>query len=217
VINEHPTFEELCQTQYVGMRILTNGLRLRRRSRRRRFSALAFASLVLVTAVAAGAYLWREQPGNPLRALATTEEYPPALVQFRFRGGSGTSTHAFEAELKSATRKLASGAYSDAIPALEQLLKTRPGEHEIAAYLGISRYLAAENGEDVRKLLERGMSDDLDYVRRAARWYLANLHLRRGETERAVAHLRHPDFAESAGIYSRLAAGLLDDISSTQK
>jgi len=237
VNDNHPTFEELvelarkvppddteskemqhvrecseCQYQYVGMRLLTNGLELRRRrSRRRRLVSLAVASLVLLVAVGGGTYFW-SQSRSSSPALATNETIPESFLLLRLGRGTPASGETYLSKLRAGVESLAGGNYERAINSFEQLLGERPEDEELYALLGIARYLSRDNSDETMRFLIRGSAHGDSLINRTSQWYLANLRLRRGETVRAQDVLEGLDLGEIDDRFSRSARDLLKKI-----
>lgn len=201
-----------CQYQYVGMRMLTHVVKFRRRTRRRRLLGFAIAGLVFVMVVGGGAYFW-SRPQPSLQALATRDTIPESFVVLRFGRGTAISGGSHLLEFRAGVESLARGDYTHAVDTLEGLLEERPGDPEIHAVLGIARYLSGDNSDETMELLESGASHPDTFINRPSRWYLANLHLRRGETERAQESLKGLDLGEIDDRFSRLARDLRARIS----
>lgn len=201
-----------CSGRYALIQLIHTGRRFER-SRRRGFLLAGVA--VVVVAVAVVSVLWSGSDARSphLEALATDEGYPEWSVEF-FGSGVPAAAMTYEAELRSGVRALAAGELESATETLERLRQRRPDADEVAALLGIAYYLAGNDDVEVARLLEDGSSDPRTYIGRASRWYLANLHLRRGALPRAMNVLESLADETPPEYYSRLAADLLGRLSS---
>ena len=88
--------------------------------------------------------------------------------------------------------------FDDAVRLLSPLNEARPADDEVATGLGIALYLGSDSSDRAEWLLAQGAATQRQDVGHYAKWYLANLYLRRGDLVRATLVLEdistEPDF-----------------------
>jgi len=113
----------------------------------------------------------------------------------------------WEPRVKNAVEALWSGNLENALDALKELRAERPGDPEIAAYLGIALYLSGEQDDSVRVLLLEGAATEWLTLSRYSMLYLANHYLRLGIHSEAIEILS--DLAPARDSPGESAAVLL--------
>lgn len=97
--------------------------------------------------------------------------------------------------------------YDEAVQQLQPLHDAGPLRGEVAAVLGVARYLNGESGPEVEALLRQGHALAADDLRHLSAWYLGNLYLRRGDLVQARVVL--DELAEWPDVPGESAAALL--------
>lgn len=139
---------------------------------------LALAGLVLLGAVTVPRLL-----PNPWADHATRETVPRWYHDFFY----GSRRSLDDRLVARGLDLLVQGRYGAALQMLEPLHDERPRDAEVAAYLGIARYLLGDASGDTVDLLDRGTGSGR--AGRLAGWYLANARLARGEIVQARRQL----------------------------
>jgi len=204
-----------CDMRLAKIIILSTNHRqqMKRRARGRRHLLIA-ASVVVLVGVAAGLAVsgYFSDSSSRLAELATTETIPEPHVHLRFGGSLPASSDLYEYRLKTGMAALVQQDYPLAVETLEDLFEEHAGSAEVAAYLGVARYLSGDNSDRTKALLGQGAQDMHDMISRAATWYLANSCLRSGDTEAAIQLLQSLDPDETDDRYARSSVDLLHQI-----
>ena len=124
---------------------------------------------------------------------ASDENIPPLIYGFIHRVVYPDTVLTFDADhvplVKAALVELERGNYEAAIRRFRDLTARRPGDEDLAGWLGIALYLAGDTGEEVEANLRRGTESHIQPVQRHSVWYLSQHMFRVGQPEEGVLWL----------------------------
>lgn len=182
-----------------------------------RLSALAAALVVaLMLSVVLMSSLFRGAVDDPAAGvfpaeavalgarLATSAPPDPAMFDFLFP----EATLAVQQGPGAGFGMIVERRYVEAVRQLQPLHDAAPLRGEVAAVLGVARYLNGDNGTEVEALLRQGNALAADDLRHLSAWYLSNLYLRRGDLVQARSVL--DELAEWPDAPGQRAAALLE-------
>jgi len=135
--------------------------------------------------------------------LATSAPPDAMMLDFLFP----EATLAVQQEPGASFRLIVGRRYDEAVQQLQPLHDAAPMRGEVAAALGVARYLNGDSGPDVEALLRQGNALAADDLRHLSAWYLGNLYLRRGDLVQARVVL--DELAEWPDVPGESAAVLL--------
>jgi len=145
-----------------------------------------------------------------LRDLAAAEAFPRRFYSRWFERAQRVADG--YADVAAGARRIVQRRYDDAVSLLEESRRVEPESPEVLGMLGAARYLSGDRSDATVELLRAGV--DARSFGTWVQWYLANLHLARGEIGRSADTLarlaRRHDLAahQAQALLSRFPAEL---------
>ena len=196
---EHLKVCKRCSERARIMGVLDDSFSKRRN--RKKLKARGFllaAAAMMIIVIPLSQLLWKQEGTSSrenIRGLATRQHYPYFPLEVRSSGNE--------------SKKKAFQAYREGRLHLaeRQFRQIQGNDPEIQFFRGVTRYLLSHDEEAILDLNKARLSI---YWRRAATWYLANLHLRQGRYPDALNELAILQSEE--GRFNTEAKRLVDKI-----